>query len=42
MIGRVSKTTEGGRSMRKSGGEGNSFSYIGGGKVVMSYTLGTV
>ena len=41
MIGRVSKTTEGGSSMRKRGG-GNSFSYIGGGKVVMSYTLGTV
>ena len=28
--------------MRKRGGGGNSFFYIGGGKLVMSYTLGTV
>ena len=41
MIGKVSKTTGGGSAMRKRGG-GNSFSYIGGGKVVMSNTLGTV
>ena len=42
MIGKVSKTTEGGSSMRKRGGGGNAFSYIRGGKVVMSNTLGTI
>ena len=39
MKGKVSKTIEGGSTMSLRGG--NSFSYIGAGKVVVSNTVGT-